>query len=76
MEEQAKLTRVQGVLEEHKDLLNAFEAARVFSICASLESDMVEVDVIEMCDEWFGKELTKTNCLELSELFAELAECL
>ena len=43
---------------------------RVFSI----QNKNDEFWLVEECDEYFFHELTKQDCLELSELFAEIAK--
>jgi hypothetical protein len=32
--------------------------------------------LLECCDEYFGHDLTKEECIELSELFREIAEAI
>lgn len=32
--------------------------------------------LVECCDDWFDHKLTKEECLELSEMFKEIAEAI
>lgn len=63
--------KMQNVLEKHKDILFKLKSKRIFAL------EVCEVLYItEMCDEWFDMELTKDDCLSLSELFKDLGEVL
>ena len=56
--------------EKYKNLLEKINSERVFSI----QNKNDEFWLVEECDEYFFYELTKQDCLELSELFAEIAK--
>ena len=56
--------------EKYKNLLEKINSERVFSI----QNKNDEFWLVEECDEYFFHELTKQDCLELSELFAEIAK--
>lgn len=59
-----------NALNKHEKLLEKLEDERVFSI----ECSNGEFYILEQCDEYFSYSLTKEECIELSELFRELAE--
>ena len=58
------------IIQKHKELLQKIEEDRVFSI---FQRDGVFY-IAEECDMYFSHVLTKEECLELSELFKEIAE--
>ncbi|MDO4471356.1 MAG: hypothetical protein Q4C84_16100 [Bacillota bacterium] len=64
-----KQTRMKA-LRKHEKLLEKIEEDRVFSI---FQRDGVFY-IAEECDMCFSHGLTKAECLELSELFKEIAE--
>lgn len=64
-----KQTRLK-TLRKHEKLLEKIEKDRVFSI---FQRDGVFY-IAEECDMCFSHDLTKEECLELSELFQEMAE--
>ena len=57
-------------LKKHKDLLETLCKDRV--MCVGYESDTFYIR--ECCDEWYNHDLTREECIELSELFKELAQ--
>lgn len=59
-------------LQKHKDLLKTLSEDRVMCVCN--KEDGSGYYIMECCDEWFCHDLTKEECLELSELFKELAD--
>lgn len=59
------------ILEKHIDLLRALSGDRV--MCVGYEQDG-NFYLMECCDEYFYHDLTKEECMELSELFKEIAE--
>lgn len=61
------------VLEKHRDLLQTFSDDRI--MCVGYK-DNGNFYIIEGCDEWFVHYLTKEECLELSEMFKEIAEAI
>lgn len=64
--------KVDELLPGREEILDMMEDRRVFGI--SLSSDSRSFVIREMCDEYFAVRLTKDQCLELSKLFADLAE--
>lgn len=60
------------VLQKHKELLRRLAIdSRVVCVCS--EEDNKGFYLREYCDEYFTHDLTKDECLELSELFKEIA---
>jgi hypothetical protein len=59
------------ILLKHENLLKTLSDDRVMIVCHSDESGYY---IEECCDEWYSHDLTKEECLELSELFKEIAE--
>lgn len=62
------------VLLKHKELLKSLSDDRVLCVCHNPKNNSLYL--LECCDEWFSHDLTKEDCLELSEFFKELAACL
>lgn len=60
------------VLQTHKKLLKTLSDDRV--MCVGYGESGNDYYIMECCDEWFYHDLTKKECLELSELFKEIAE--
>lgn len=61
------------ILQKHHDLLwKLANDSRVMCVCS--EEDNKGFYLRECCDEYFTHDLTKEECLELSELFKELAD--
>ena len=56
--------------EKYRTVLEKINSERVFSI----QNKNDEFWLVEECDEYFLHELTKQDCLELSELFSEIAK--
>ena len=61
------------VLLNHRDLLRRLSDDRV--MCIGYEQDG-NFYIQECCDEWYYHDLTKEECIELSELFKEIAEAI
>lgn len=59
------------ILYKHKDLLETLSDDRVMCVGYKQNGGFY---IVECCDEWFGHDLTKEECLELSEMFREIAE--
>ena len=59
------------ILQKHIDLLEKLSDARIFCVCKDNESN--DFYLTECCDDWFTHTLTKDECLELSDLFKEIA---
>ena len=61
------------ILQKHRELLRKLAIdSRVVCICS--EENNNGYYLRECCDEYFTHDLTKVECLELSELFNELAD--
>lgn len=58
------------VLAKHFDLIKDLAYDRIFGVFYD-EEDGFWIE--ECCDNWFKHTLTKEECLELSEMFAEIA---
>jgi hypothetical protein len=61
------------ILLKHINLLKSLSDDRI--MCVGYEQDG-NFYMVECCDEYFGHDLTKEECLELSELFKEIAEAI
>lgn len=59
------------ILHKHQELLTKIIDDRVFSVGYSKENDFY---ITEQCDEYFSHVLTKSECMEISELFKEIAD--
>lgn len=59
------------ILLKHRNLLEAISDDRVMMIC---HDDNEGYYIEECCDEWYYHNLTKEECIELSEMFKEIAE--
>lgn len=66
---EVELMNGQKLLNRHKCLLDRMKEDRIFSIY--LKNNKVYLN--EQCDDYFSHRLTKKECLELSELFGEIA---
>lgn len=61
------------ILKKHYNLLwKLATESKVLCICSKEIGN--EFYLEECCDEWYTHDLTKDECLELSELFKEIAE--
>ena len=60
-------------LQKHTVLLKTLSNNRV--MCVGYEQDGTFY-IVECCDEWYYHDLTKEECLELSEMFKEIAEAI
>lgn len=58
-------------LLKHSDLLKKLSDDRV--MCVGYGQDEIFY-ILECCDEFYYHDLTKEECIELSELFKEIAE--
>ena len=61
------------VLLKHIDLLRVLNDDRI--MCVGYEQNG-NFYLVECCDEYFYHDLTKEECVELSELFKEIAEAI
>lgn len=59
------------VLLKHRNVLEKLNDCRVACICYDKEKNIFSI--MECCDEWFYLDLTKNDCIELSELFKDIA---
>ncbi len=57
-------------LYKHKELLEKFVSNGIFGVFHSKSRGFY---VEECCDNWFNTTLTKEQCLELSEMFKDIA---
>lgn len=60
------------ILEKHINLLDRLNYDRVMCVCYQKSNN--EFYIEEQCDQWFSHTLTKDECIELSELFREIAD--
>lgn len=61
------------ILQKHKDLLRVLSNDR--TMCVGYEQDGTFY-IQECCDDWYYHNLTKEECMELSEMFEEIAEAI
>ena len=61
------------ILLKYTKLLQTLSDDRI--MCVSYTQDN-SYYLVECCDEWFDHKLTKEECLELSEMFKEIAEAI
>lgn len=57
-------------LQKHKNLLKTLSDDRVMCVEHRIHGNFY---IEESCDEWYYHDLTKEECLELSEMFKEIA---
>lgn len=62
------------ILQKHIGLLRQLNNDRVMCVCYQENENDKEFYIEEQCDEWFAHILTKEECIELSELFREIAD--
>lgn len=62
------------ILQKHKGLLKTLSDDRVMCVCN--KEDGSGYYIMECCDEWYYHDLTKEECIELSELFREISKSL
>lgn len=61
------------ILQKHEILLRALSNDRI--MCVGYEQDGIFY-IQECCDDWYYHNLTKEECMELSEMFREIAEAI
>lgn len=61
------------ILQKHEDLLRALSNDRI--MCVGYEQDGTFY-IQECCDDWYYHNLKKEECIELSEMFREIAEAI
>lgn len=59
------------LLQKHKNLLKTLSDDR--AMCVGYEEGG-SYYILECCDEYYFHDLTKEECIELSELFKEIAD--
>lgn len=59
-------------LQKYRELLRTLSDDRIMCVCN--KEDGSGYYIMECCDECFCHDLTKKECLELSELFREIAK--
>ena len=62
------------VLQKHIELLQELNNDRIMCVCYQENKEGKEFYIEEQCDGWFRHTLTKSECIELSEVFREIAE--
>lgn len=60
------------LLQKHIELLKELSDDGI--MCVGFDEEGNKFYLVECCDVWFYHNLTKENCLGLSELFKEIAE--
>jgi hypothetical protein len=60
-------------LQKYERLLRTLSNDRI--MCVGYEQDG-NFYLVECCDEWFYHDLTKEECLALSEMFKEISEAI
>ena len=58
--------------DEQRKMLDRMEEERIFELEPASDNTLC---IAECCDYWFSSDLTKEDCLKLSKVFAEVAEC-
>lgn len=71
-----KVATKHPVLQKHVDLLDNLNYDNVMCVCYKENEDGKEFYIEEQCDEYYIHTLTKEECLELSEMFKEIAEAI
>lgn len=61
------------IIQKHKELLEKMSDERIFCV---LNNEPNEFVLLECCDGCFGYEVEREDCLELAEMFREIAEVL
>ena len=59
------------VLQKHINIIKELDDDRVMCVCYDDEKD--RFFIIECCDEWYYRDLTKEDCIALSKLFHDIA---
>lgn len=60
------------VLIKHTKLLEKLNDEHVMCVC--YHRDDKSFYLLECCDDWYNIEINKSDCLELSQMFKEIAE--
>lgn len=58
------------IIQKHRKILEKTSNERVFTVMLNRD----KLALMECCDECFGMDLEAEDCLELADLFKELAE--
>ena len=70
MDYEKDIQLMHPIIQRHKDLLKRMSDQRVMALMFEEPDDFF---LLECCDEYFNHTLTRNECLELSELFIEIA---
>ena len=70
MDYEEDIQLMHPIIQRHKDLLKRISDERVMTIMFEKPDKFF---LVECCDEYFSHTLTRNECLELSELFKEIA---
>lgn len=62
------------ILQKHIGILERLNDDRIMCVCYEENEKHKEFYIEEQCDEYFNHTLTKEECIELSELFKEIAD--
>ena len=60
------------ILIKHTKILETLNDERVMCVCYDDNENKFYIQ--EMCDDWYSHDLSKNDCLELAQLFSELAD--
>ena len=71
------ISDLKEALNDNKILLNHYDLLETLAyddsvVCVGYKNG--KYYLFECCDEYFGHKLTKKECIELSEMFKEIAE--
>lgn len=58
------------IIQKHKELLEKMSDERIFCV---LHNEPNEFSLLECCDGYYSYDLKQEDCLELSEMFKEIA---
>ena len=61
------------IIQKHRDLLELLADERIFCV---MYDETNHFFLLECCDEYYAYDLNQEDCLELSEMFKELAEAI
>lgn len=61
---------VHPIIKKHENILIKLSNERV--MCVEYD-ESGKFYIVEYCDEWFSHLLTKADCIELAEMFNEIA---
>lgn len=61
------------IIQKHRDLLELLADERIFCV---MHDETNHFFLLECCDGYYAFDLNREDCLELSEMFKELAEAI